>query len=72
MGQAREWKKIVKLMSLIVNDNEMNQNSKEMQQKEIDKANYAATAERTEASGKVKANHNERVHTGALSNNRIS
>ena len=42
-----------KLNSLIVNDNEMNQNSKQMQQKEIDKANYAATAQRTEATEKV-------------------
>ena len=31
----------------------MNQNSKQMQQKEIDKANYAATAQRTEATEKV-------------------
>ena len=31
----------------------MNENSKEMQQKEIDKANYTARAERTEAAEKV-------------------
>ena len=37
----------------------MNQNIKQMQQKEIEKANYAARAERTEAAEKVKANHNE-------------
>ena len=43
-----------------------------MQQKEIDKANYAARAERTEALGKVKANHNEHARTGALSKNGIS
>ena len=36
----------------------MNQNSKQMQQKEIDKANYAARVQRTEAAEKVKANHN--------------
>ena len=36
----------------------MNQNSKQMQQKEIDKANYAARAKKTEAAEKVKANHN--------------
>ena len=36
----------------------MNQNSKQMQQKEIDPANYAARVERTEAAEKVKANHN--------------
>ena len=30
-----------------------------MQQKEIDKTNYAARAERTEAAEKVKANHHE-------------
>ena len=35
----------------------MNQNSKQMQQKEIEKANYAARAERTEAAEKVKAKH---------------
>ena len=43
-----------KLNSLIVNDNEMNKNSKQMQHKEIDKANYAARAEKTEAAEKVK------------------
>ena len=58
MGQAGEWRKMVKLNSLlIVNDNEMNENSKQMQQKEIDKANYAAIAERMEAAEKVRANH---------------
>ena len=31
----------------------MSQTSKQMQQKEIDKANYAARAERTEAAEKV-------------------
>ena len=31
----------------------MNQNSKQMQQEEIEKANYAARAERTEAAEKV-------------------
>ena len=41
-----------------MNDNEVNQNSKQMQQKEIDKANYAARVQRTEAAEKVKANHN--------------
>ena len=35
----------------------MNQISKQMQQKEIDKPNYAARAERTEAAEKVKVNH---------------
>ena len=35
----------------------MNQNSKQMQQEEIDKANYAVRAERVEAAEKVKANH---------------
>ena len=53
MGQAREWRKIVKLNSSILNDNEMSQKSKQMQQKEIDKANYGARAERTEAAEKV-------------------
>ena len=57
MGQAGEWRKIVKSNSQIVNDNEMNQNSKQMQEKEIDKANYTARAERTEAAEKVKAKH---------------
>ena len=42
-----------------LNDNEMNQNSKQIQQKEIDKANYAAIVKRTEAAEKVRANHNE-------------
>ena len=43
-----------------MNDNEINQNSKQIHQKEIDKANYAARAYRTEAAEiKVKANHNE-------------
>ena len=37
MGQAREWRKIV--IKLLVNDKEMNQNSKKIQQKETDKAN---------------------------------
>ena len=37
----------------------MNQNSKQMQKKEIDKANYAARAERTEAAEKEKPNINE-------------
>ena len=32
----------------------MNQNSKQMQHKEIDKVNYAARAEKTEAAEKVK------------------
>ena len=36
-----------------MNDHEMNQNSKQMQQKEIDKANYAATGQRTEATEKA-------------------
>ena len=35
----------------------MNQNSKQMQEKEIHKANYAARAERTGAAEKVKAIH---------------
>ena len=35
-----------------MNDNETNRNSKQLQQKEIDKANYAARAERTEATEK--------------------
>ena len=37
MGQAREWRKVV--TKLLVNDKEMNQNSKKIQQKETDKAN---------------------------------
>ena len=37
----------------------MNQNSKQMQQKEIDKTSSTAKAERTEAAEKVKVNHNE-------------
>ena len=36
-----------------MNYHEMNGNSKEMQQKEIDKANHTARAERTEAAEKV-------------------
>ena len=36
-----------------MNYHEMTENSKEMQQKEIDKANHTARAERTEAAEKV-------------------
>ena len=42
----------------------MNQISKQMQQKEIDKANYAARAGRTEAVEKVKADHKWIVNVG--------
>ena len=41
-----------------MNGKEINQNSNKIQQKERDKANYAARIERMEAAEKVKANYN--------------